>query len=402
MFLPSLRSSWFAHRMARVALLIPALGAAATEAACRRPAVAPADAADRAPVTVTTMTVGLRDGTDVVEVGGTVRGGASVLVAARTLAPVRAVLVTAGQYVRAGQLLAQLDDRDVTASANQARAGAVAAERGVAAAEGQVTAAEAAAALARAAHTRIATLEARRSATAQELDEATAATKAADARLASARATLDQARASLDAARAGGEAAAAVAAFAQAVAPFDGRVTETFVDPGDLVSPGAPIARVEDTRSLELHVRVDESLASGLIVGAELPLSLDGSRGRVSRTGRVAEVSRATDVDSRTTLVKITLPVSDDLQPGAFGRARLSGAARRVLTVPATAVIRSGQLTSLFVVTDGRAATRLVRTGRELGQDLELLAGVVAGEAVVVDPPPSLVDGARVTTGAAR
>ena len=108
----------------------------------------------------------------------------------------------------------------------------------------------------------------------------------------------------------------------------------------------------------------------------------------------MSEVSRAVDADARAFLVKITLPESTGLRSGTFGRARFSGRARRALTVPAGALVRRGQMTSVFVVENGIAHVRLVNTS-----GTEVLAGLSPGERVIVAPPPTVTDGRRVTTG---
>jgi nitrous oxidase accessory protein NosD len=77
-----------------------------------------------------------------------------------------------------------------------------------------------------------------------------------------------------------------------------------------------------------------------------------------------------------------------------FGRARFAGTPKRALTVPAGAVVRRGQVTSVFVIDQGVARLRMVSV-----RDTEVLAGLADGETVIVDPPPVLVDGRRVAQG---
>jgi hypothetical protein len=77
-----------------------------------------------------------------------------------------------------------------------------------------------------------------------------------------------------------------------------------------------------------------------------------------------------------------------------FGRAQFSTQSRRALTVPAGALVRRGQVTSVFVVDQDVARLRLVNVS-----GTEVLAGLSAGEVVVVTPPPGVTDGRRVRTG---
>jgi hypothetical protein len=82
---------------------------------------------------------------------------------------------------------------------------------------------------------------------------------------------------------------------------------------------------------------------------------------------------------------------------GLFGRARFAGPSRQALAVPASAVVRRGALSVVFIVTaDGHAELRVVSIGDRNGDRVTILAGATAGERVIVNPPPALTDGAAV------
>lgn len=382
--------------MTRPILSLAALAAAAGLAgACSSGAHDAPAAAQGEPLAVRTAIVATSTVTDTFEAGGVVQARTSATVAARVMAPVLAVRVAPGDRVRAGQVLVELDGRDLTASARGATAGATQARDGAAAAEAETRAAQAALTLARATHARIAALFEKKSATAQEMDNAAAGLAAAEARAASAEARVHEAAAGVERASAASDAAAATAAFLRVTAPFDGVVTEKLVEPGNMATPGLPLLRLEDTRGFRLEVRVDESRAARVSAGAPLEVMLDGAEGvPVSVTGAVQEVSRAIDAGSRSFLVKVALPDRASVRSGGFGRARFPGASRAALVVPAEALVQHGQVTSVFVVVDGVARLRLVRV-----HGTEVLAGLQAGETVVVAPPPGLVDGRRVGGG---
>jgi RND family efflux transporter MFP subunit len=314
---------------------------------------------------------------------------------ARILAPVSEVRVAPGDRVRAGQVLVVLDGSDLAAHARSARAAALAADQAVTAAASEQQAADAALALARSTHERVAGLNAKRSATAQELDDATGALRAAEARAAGAAARAQGAVSGVDSARAASDEAGTTESFAHITAPFDGVVTEKMVEPGNMAAPGTPLMRVE-ARGFRLEVRVDESRIGHIAPGAVVPVSLDsGTGGGVSTvSGTVAEIGRAVDADSRAFLVKITLPETTSLRSGMFGRAHFSGQARRALTVPAGALVRRGQMTSVFVVEKGIARVRLVNVS-----GTEVLAGLSESDVVIVGAPPGLTDGRRVVAG---
>jgi RND family efflux transporter MFP subunit len=361
---------------------------------CSRAATTPA--ADAEPIPVTVAMVAATDLADTFEAGGVVQARTTATLMARILAPVHAIHVAPGDRVHAGQVLIVLDAKALAAQARSARAAALAADQGATAAAAEQQAADAALRLARATHDRIAALEAKRSATAQELDEATGALRAAEARAGAAAARAQAAVSAIDSARGASEAAGTTASFALITAPFDGVVAEKMVETGNMAAPGTPLMRLEDTRGFRLDVRVDESRIGQTALGASVPVLLDSimGAGPIAVGGTVSEISRAVDAGTRAVLVKITLPDTADLRSGTFGRALFSGRTRRALTVPAGALVRRGQMTSVFVVEKGIARVRLVNAN-----GTEVLAGLSEGDAVIVAAAPSVTDGRRVRAG---
>src|SRR5690606_25917832 len=172
-----------------------------------------------------------------------------------------------GDLVRRGQVLVTLDARDLQAQVRQASTDEAAARQGRAALDAERLAAQAALDLAKASPGRMTTLHARKSATQQEFDDATAGLRAAEPRVAALDARAPQADAAMGSAGAGREVAQVTASYAAITAPFDGMVTEKSIEPGNMAAPGTPLVRIEDTRGYTLDVRLDAALASGLSVG---------------------------------------------------------------------------------------------------------------------------------------
>jgi RND family efflux transporter MFP subunit len=358
--------------------------------------------ADRQPMDVQMDVATTGDLARSFESGGVVRARTTATLVSRLVADVKDVLVRPGERVMAGQPLIRLDARDLQANRARAEAGAAAAEQAVTAATMGHNAAEAGLALATATHTRIAELRAKNSATPNELDQAVSGLRGAEAQEQGAQAGIRQAESGLVAARAALQAASVGLSYAVIVAPFDGIVTETLVEPGNMAAPGVPLMTIEDVRGFRLEVRIDEARVSEVDRLKPVEIVLDSVA--ASRTaqdaplaGRIAEISRAVDPGSHAFLVKIDLPKETGVRSGMFGRARFAGPARRALTVPACAVVRHGQLASAFVVgSDSRARLRMVNAGDSDGSRVEVTAGLDIGERVVTNPPPTLVDGALV------
>jgi RND family efflux transporter MFP subunit len=374
------------------AALIGAAAAGCTHGETPKPAAG-------SPVSVQVAVAAEQDLVTPFEAGGVVRAQRVAVIVSRIMADVRAVPVKAGDRVRAGQALVLLDGRELQAHRNRATASQAAVTQSTALAEADRQAAEAGLALARLTHQRIAELKAKSSATQGELDEAVANLRAAEARMRVAEARVAEARASIDSAAAGASAADVAASYATLTAPFDGVVTEKGVDPGNMASPGQPLVTVEDDRTFRLEVRLDASRAAFVHVGDEVRTRFDD--GGSDTIGRVSEMERMLDPGSHDFLVKIDLPSAAPLRSGMYGRAVFRGAARRGLAVPEAAVVRRGQLSSVFVVdADNHARLRLVNASDAADGRIEIRAGIKSGERVVLSPPPALVDGSPVTVGA--
>ena len=369
-----------------------ALAMSAALAGCTAPRAAAASADAAAPIAVTVARAAMTDVAGVIAVGGVVQARTTATITARVMAPVREVRVSPGDQVRKGQTLIVLVGDELAAGARAARSAALAAEQGARAAAAERDAAEAGLVLARASHERIAGLQAKRSATAQELDDATATLRSAEARVTGASARALQAQSAVESAHATSDQASSIESFTTIAAPFDGTVTEKMVEPGNLASPGMPLLRLEDTGGFRLEVRVDAARVGAIRRGGSVLVLLGTDSS--STTGTVAEVSRAMDADAHAFLVKIALPDGPNLRSGVFGKARFAGTPRRALTIPSSSMVRHGQVTSVFVVDNDVAHVRLVHVN-----DVEVLAGLVESEVVILSPPAGLKDGRRVIVG---
>jgi RND family efflux transporter MFP subunit len=355
----------------------------------------------REPILVTAVRVVALETGERLEAGGVVEALESASISSRIVATITAVRVKAGDRVRAGDVLATLDAGDVAEHTRQARASALAAEKALLQARTEQSAAEAEHRLAAAWQVRIAALHARNSAPDQERDEAEARLTAAAARVAGTHAGIEAAEAYLASARAAVGVATATESFATLRAPFAGLVTERFSDPGNLAAPGVPILRIESDGARQVVARVDEARAAFVHPGDRVKVVIDAlDEHAVDDTGLegvVAEVARAIGVDQRTFTVKVTIPPAVTARSGSFARVWFRGAPRRALVVPAGAIQRHGQVSSVYVVQDGVARLRLIQPGAPVAEGVEVLAGLDAGESIVTSPLPSLRDGASVT-----
>jgi RND family efflux transporter MFP subunit len=286
------------------------------------------------------------------EVVGTVRPRLRAAVGAEISARIERIPVVTGQAVRAGELLVELDAREIRARLEQARA--VRDQT-----EGDLE--------------RFAALLEQEAVTRAEYDAVLARQRVAQASMSEAETMLT---------------------YAKVTAPFAGVVVRKLAEIGDLAAPGRPLLELEDPADLRLEADVPEALIDRVQIGAELEVRIASLEGELE--GRVAEIAPSADPASRTFLAKIDLPVAPGLRAGQFGRASIAVGEAAALRVPAAAVLRRGQLETAFVVEDGRAQLRLVRTGKRVGDDVELLSGIDPGETIVVEGAAALRDGQAV------
>jgi RND family efflux transporter MFP subunit len=302
---------------------------------------------------------------------GDVLAETEAAVHARVSGYLRRRLVDIGQNVRAGQLLAVIDAPELDAQLRQAAAdlaSVVTAER-----------------LAHSTAERWRALFAQGMVSRQDADDR-------DADAAAKRAALEAAQANL--ARLQEQ-----AGFERVVAPFDGVITARHTDVGALVDAGSgsgpELFHLAATRRLRVQVHVPESSASDVRIGAAGTIT-PRDRPGAGYAAKVARSARALDPVSRTLLAELEVDNRDGtLLPGGLADVSIDLAGGNgVLRLPAGALQFGAEGARVAVVgADGRVTMRPVTLGRDLGREVEVLAGVAADDRVILDPPDSLADG---------
>jgi len=324
---------------------------------------------------------------------GTVRSADTAILAAQLAGTVREIRVKAGDHVRRGQLLALLDDRGARAQAQGAEAGVNEALEGEAEVDQALKAATADRQFAEATFNRYKNLLAKNSLSRQEYDGAEARYQAALANERAMEAKKQQLLSREQQARSQQDSAETYLSYARILSPLDGIVTVKSVDVGTVVIAGTPLLTVEDA----VRYRLEASLPEEFLASAKAGDSISVAIGKSRFVGRVAEVVPAADTTSHTFLMKVDLPADCKCRSGEYGQASFPAGEARSLAVPSSAVIEHGELQGVFVVSpDGNVEYRLVKTGKTLGNRIEILSGLAAGEKVAVSRTDQLRDGARV------
>jgi membrane fusion protein, multidrug efflux system len=288
---------------------------------------------------------------------GTIRAVHETSVGSKLLARVVDVNLKAGQKVRAGDVLVRLDDTDLKAKLQQAKAA--------------LAAAEAVRTQAAADQRRDAKLLTSRAVSQQEYEKAATALQTAEADCLRTQETAKEVQAVLD--------------WATVLSPIDGTVIDKKVDVGDMVSPGQILVTLFDPKRMQLVASVRESLAYQLQIGQGIDVRVEGLKEQ--RRGTISEIVPEAQSASRTFQVKVTGPCPAGIYTGMFGRILIPLEEEQVLVIPQQAVRRVGQLELVEAVENGRARRRAIRTGRALDENVEVLSGLHEGERVLV---PSL------------
>lgn len=377
---------------------IPMALLAAALAACSGAPPAETEAAPRTPVRVEVEQLAAETMPQTVALTGVVRARRQATIAAQVMGAVRRVAVEEGQRVTAGQALIELDDQQLASGVAAARAMRDEAEAAIGAGRQAVSAADAQLALAAVTHERYQTLLSKKSASQQEYDVSEAGLKAAQASVEQARASLAQAQAKRAQAEAQLVSAETMQGYGRITAPLAGVVTERFVDPGDLASPGMPLLEIEQAGDYQLEAAVPESLVSTLRVGQQVGVAIESLGESGPTEGRIAQIDPAADAASRTFTVKTSLASQASLRSGLYGQLLVPGVERSGLSVPSSAVVSRGQIQSVFTVEEGTARLRLVTLGQLLDGRYEVLSGLSAGDRVVLNPS-GVADGSPVEEG---
>ncbi len=284
-------------------------------------------------------------------------------VSAETSGRVMEINFDIGDFVKAGSVLIR-----VTQAEQQAQ---------VAAADAQRIEAEARVQEARDEFTRVKDVFERQLVAQSALDAAKANLKATEQRYEAAVARVKQAQEQLR--------------YTSVKAPYSGVVVERHVDVGEMVAPGKPVMSGMSLRNLRAVAHVPQSFLADLRAAGQVRLIVSRPQpGQMQETvvkSEQLQIAPQADPASHTFLVRAYLPQdTTDVFPGMSAKMAIPTGGKDTVVVPANAVVHRSELTGVYVVKDGRVHLRQVRIGRRQGDQVEILAGLEAGEQVALDP----------------
>ncbi len=324
------------------------------------------------------------------EAVGTINARTSSLISGKVFGSIRKIYVHEGTKVKKGEILAEIDDRQVTAHLKQAKAALAGAKKALAAAKASKNAAATGASFAAITFKRYKQLLKEKSVSPQEFDSIKTKYHQAKAALSGAEAMIQAARSKINQAKAGVSAAKIHKKDAFVKAPYSGVITKKIMNVGDLASPGTPLFSLETQGKFEVDLSVPENYIDKVHLNEKLSIIIP-SMDKVVVSGTILRIDPAADPFSRSFNVKVSLPATMKFRSGVFARILLPVGRTDMILLPATAVIHHGELTGFYLVNDKKIAHfRLIRTGRTIKNFLEVISGIHPGDHYIIHPPVSM------------
>jgi membrane fusion protein (multidrug efflux system) len=307
------------------------------------------------PVVVEAETVRLAQVPVTVTAVGTTEPYARATPGTRLMGRVGEVRVNEGDRVSKGAVLVRIEDQDLTAKRQQVQAVLANAEANV---------------------TRMRNLYREKAIPKQKLDEA-------ESGYAQAKGALREVQANLD--------------YSSVASPLDGVIVRKFVQPGDMAAPGAPLFTVEQQHPMKLTVEVGERDLAYVKVDSPVTVEIEALPTGRERVGDVEALVPSADPGSRTFQVRVVIPNSDgQVRSGMFARVGFQKSERPGILVPASALVRRGQLDGVYVIAGDRTHLRWVRLGKSFGSRTEVISGLAPGDVIALTGLDRLEDGGRV------
>jgi membrane fusion protein (multidrug efflux system) len=396
---------------------IVTLSSALLLAGCARRGLSEGDAAPKAkadPIAIRVAAAETRQLGSTVSVTGSLQPDESVSVSSEVAGRLAEVRYDFGQSVRRGEIIAELDKRELTIQCERARAALaqVLAAIGLDPKQEDVTPdstpaiqqAKAQMEDARSKFERAARLVKTGDVSEERYVEMEKALHAREAAYEASRDGLRTQLATVQGLRADVRFAEKRLGDATVRAPFDGQIAARLVSPGQYMRENTPIVTLVKSRPLRLRAEIPESAAAEVHTGSTLVFITDAAPETEFRA-RVTEMDPTLDPRSRSLSAEARLTKDDArLRPGMFVQVRIALTHQAAaVVVPKEALYQLAGLSKVFTVRDGRAVENRVTPGAEIDGWIEIPGGSIrAGDQVAVSKLPTLIDGLAVRAEAGR
>jgi len=290
-------------------------------------------------------------------------------ISAKSMGTVIAIRVKAGDMVKKGQSLLEIDSSDIHSKLQQAK--------------GALAQAKAAFTIADSNYKRFQELYKRKAASKVELEQMEYQFNSAKGAVQMATGAVEEANAYLK--------------YASVRAPFNAIIVERMVNVGDFAAPGRPLFRIIDPANMQFECRVSESDAKYVKINEVVPVTLDNFDGEL--TGTIAEIGGGSDFMTHTVAVYIKLNKTKGLRAGMYGQASFPGVQKRRILISENWIARRGELSVVFTQgPKGFARMRIIQTGKKFGDKVEVTSGLSGGERIATTSVNKLFDGLKLET----
>jgi RND family efflux transporter MFP subunit len=358
-----------------------------------------ASAGSQALPSVTVVSIGRAQGSSELVLPGNIQAITEAPVLARASGYVKQRMADIGDRVVEGQMLAELEAPELQHQIDQANSAVTQASDVLQQAQANLAQARANADLARVTAERWANLVQRGAVSRQDNDTYQAQYAAQQANVQSLEKAVAAAQSSIAGAQFNLARLKELQGYLQVRAPFAGVITLRNIDVGALVTEASTLLfRIAQTDRLRTYVSVPQADAGSVRVGQRALLTIPNLPGR-KFSGSVTRTANALDPTTRTLLTEIQAPNPDGaLLPGMYTEVDLSTPRQNPpLMIPAdTLVVRSDGPQVAVVGPDGQVHFTVIQLGRDYGDQIEVLAGLEAGQQVVINPSDAVREGVKV------
>lgn len=323
-------------------------------------------------VRVAVRSVGSSDAPQRYIFSGNVEGKHKVTLSTKIMGQITSMPYDAGAKVLAGQVVLRINSDDLRAKRAQIKASALEAQAAFKNAE--VT------------YVRMKNLYAKKSASQKEMDDVETMYQMASAKVDAVKEMENEINDAIG--------------YGELRAPFSGFIVAKMAQQGDIASPGMPLLMIEDLSVLKIIARVPESEIHLFKQKDKVRVRIEALENDLA--GEVEQVNPSGNPMSRQFEVKIALVGTNtghgaNVKSGMYAQVILEKGTAKMITVPQSVIVHRGQLEGVFIMSDkGTAMLRWIRTGKSVGEEVEVLSGLRGGEKVILSNNVQLKDGQKV------
>lgn len=290
-----------------------------------------------------------------------------LILSTKILGQVEQVLVKEGEKITKGQLLVKIKSNDLSAKHNTAVSGVKTAELNM---ENMIKN-----------YDRIKNLFDKGSATQKELEDMSTAKEAAITQYNQAKQQLAEINDYLS--------------YANLTSPINGFISKKMMNVGDMAAPGQPVLALESMDELKVEVNVPEFEIHKFETNDSVTVSVDAVNAK-DLVGTVERIVPSSTYSGQYKVVLVLNKENPQLKPGMFAQVNLLKDKTMKLLVPKSSIIQKGQLTGLYTVNQqNEAMLRWVRLGKDYGDHVEVLSGLIEGEQLVISTQSKITDGTK-------